>query len=120
MKLIPFEDRVTIIQDDAKAQLESGLFIPETSQRKPSQGTVDTVGPGKPGQGTPIGYFLNDEFLPSLNGRTISAQDRVVPVYTTPIKEGDRVLFSQHAGVKFTLNEQEYIVMRPSDIIARI
>lgn len=120
MKLIPFEDRVTIIQDDAQKQTESGLIIPETSQRKPAQGTIVAVGPGKKDKGLPIGYLVNDVFFGSLDGKEIKSDDRVTPVYTKEVKEGDRVMFSQHAGVKFTLDGQEYLIMRISDVITRI
>lgn len=48
MKLIPLEDRVTLIQDEAIKETPTGLAIPETAQQKPKMGTIVAVGPGKP------------------------------------------------------------------------
>lgn len=120
MKLLPLEDRVVILQDDATKQTNTGIFIPDTSQRKPSTGTVVWIGPGKADKGKPLGYLHNDEFHQSMEGREIKAEDRIVGVYEMPIKEGDKVFFYQHSGVPIKLEEVEYVVLRVSDVISRL
>lgn len=120
MNIIPFEDRVVILQDEAEKQTEAGLFIPDTAQKKPSKGTVISVGPGKADKGAPVGYMLNDTFFHSLDGKEIKSEDRIVPVYTMNIKEGDKVLFAKFAGVPFPIDGVEHLVVRVSDLIARV
>lgn len=118
MKLLPLEDRVIILQDEAVAETKTGLVIPEQAQEKPSSGTIVKVGPGKPSAYTPIGYLVNDVFNQSLQGMTVDINDRVVPIYSMPFKEGDRVIFSFYAGQEVEEEGKKYIVMRFSDLIA--
>lgn len=117
MALKPLEDRVLIIQDEGKAETDAGIIIPEASRQKPSKGTIVSVGPGKPrGEEKPIGYLWNGEFVKSLNG-TVSLSDRVVPLYATPYKEGDRVYFSRFSGVELEMEGKVYLCMRFTDLI---
>lgn len=119
MALKPLEDRVLIIQDEGKSETDAGIIIPETARQKPSKGTIVSVGPGKPRrEETPIGYMVNNEFLQNINGKTISLEDRIVPVYSTPYKEGDRVYFSRFAGVEMEIEGKAYLCMRFTDLIA--
>ena len=118
MKLLPLEDRVIILQDEAVAETKSGLAIPEQAQEKPSSGTIIKVGPGKPSAHQPIGYLLNNVFHQTLNGMTVDINDRVSPVYSMPFKERDRVIFSFYAGQEVEEDGKKYIVMRFSDLIA--
>jgi chaperonin GroES len=121
MKLIPFEDRVVIKQDEAKKETEGGVIIPDNVQKKPQMGTIIEIGPGKPDKGQPLGYLVEDIFCQSLEGKSIQNGDRIVPVYTMGIKVGDRVAFAPHAGVEFELGEGDLVlVMRQTDLIARV
>lgn len=118
MKVYPLEDRVVIKQMEAKKETESGLAIPETAQRKPSKGVIVAIGPGKPGNDTPIGYMINHEFHAATIGLKIGAEDRVVPVYTRAFKEGDVVFFAAFAGSKIDIDGVEHLVMRFTDLIS--
>lgn len=118
MKLQPLEDRVIILQDEAVKETKTGLAIPETAQEKPSSGTIMKIGPGKPSAHTPIGYLVNGVFNQTLNGMTVDINDRVMPIYSMPFKEGDKVLFSFYAGQEVEEEGKKYIVMRFSDLIA--
>jgi chaperonin GroES len=121
MILIPFEDRVTIKQDEARKETEGGVIIPDNVQKKPQMGTIIAVGPGKPDKGQPIGYELNDTFYHTLDGVDVKESDRIVPLYTMNIKVGDRVMFAPHAGVEFEVEEGNLVlVMRFTDLIARV
>ncbi len=119
MKAYPLEDRVIILQMEAKTETEEGIIIPETAQRKPAKGTVVSVGPGKADKGPPIGYFINDVFHPAMVGLHISTDDRIVPVYTQAIKKGDVVFFAQYSGARIDINGVEHLVMRTTELISR-
>lgn len=118
MKIRPLEDRVFVLQDESKDTTEGGLIIPENARHKPSTGIIVKVGPGKPGKDSPIGYLLNDVFHQSLNGKTINITDRVVPVFSMPLKEGDHIAYSHYAGHEIEHEGKKYIAMRFTDVIA--
>ncbi|MFA5669008.1 MAG: co-chaperone GroES [Balneolaceae bacterium] len=86
----PLSDRVLIKADAAEEVTSSGLFIPDTAKEKPQQGTVVSVGPGKIENGTKI---------------------------EMSVKEGDKVLYGKYAGTEVTLGDEEYLIMRESDIV---
>lgn len=120
MNLIPLEDRVIILQDEGKKETTGGIFIPETSVQKPAKGTIVAIGPGKSATDKPIGYLLNDVFLQSLDGKEISRDDRVVPIYAKPFLKEDKVYFARFAGTPVEDGGKEYLCMRFSDVISRI
>jgi chaperonin GroES len=92
MKLKPIRDRIVIKLLEAETVTKSGLVIPDAAAEKPSQGEVLAAG----------------------NGRVIE-DGTVVPMV---IKEGDRVLFSKHAGQTVKIDGQEYLIMREDDVMA--
>jgi chaperonin GroES len=92
MKLKPIRDRIVIKLLEAETVTRSGLVIPDAAAEKPSQGEVLAAG----------------------NGRVIE-DGTVVPMV---IKEGDRVLFSKHAGQTVKIDGQEYLIMREDDVMA--
>jgi co-chaperonin GroES (HSP10) len=117
---IPLEDRVFIKQDAAAEEIK-GLHIPVAAQTKPPAGIIMKIGPGKPkGTQAPIGYSVNDKFVQNIDGLPFSADDRIVPVFELPLKEGDHVLFAAHAGVPVDVNGEPMLCMRMSDVICRV
>lgn len=86
----PLSDRVLIKADAAEEVTSSGLYIPDTAKEKPQQGTVVSVGPGKIENGIKI---------------------------EMSVKEGDKVLYGKYAGTEVTLGDDEYLIMRESDIV---
>jgi len=88
----PLGDRVVVKSVERTEQTKSGLFIPDTAQEKPQEALVVAVGPGK----------LQD------NGTR------------TPIdlKVGDKVLYSKYAGTEIKQIDEEYLILRESDILA--
>jgi chaperonin GroES len=70
----------------------SGIVLPDTAKEKPQQGTVVAVGSGK---------LLE-------NGTRV----------TMEVKEGDQVLFAKYSGTEVKIENEEYLVMRESDILA--
>ena len=72
--------------------MRGGLYIPDTAKEKPSQGEVVAVGPGK----------LSEE------GTRLEMD----------VKVGDRVLYGKYSGTDVTLDGEEYLILRESDILA--
>jgi chaperonin GroES len=92
MKLKPIRDRIVIKLLEAETVTKSGLVIPDAAAEKPSQGEVLAAGGGR-----------------------VIEDGTVVPMV---IKEGDRVLFSKHAGQTVKIDGQEYLIMREDDVMA--
>jgi chaperonin GroES len=93
-KINPLADRV-VVQALAEAeQTRGGLYIPDTAKEKPQQGTVIAVGPGKFSDGG----------------------ERLAP----DVKVGDTVLYGKYSGTEVTVDGEEYLILRESDILAII
>jgi len=91
MKLKPLCDRVVLKQLEAEETTKSGIVLPTQSQEKPQQAEVVAVGPG----GT-------------IDGKEIKME----------VKSGDKVIYSKYAGTEVKLGEDEFIIVRQSDILA--
>ena len=88
----PLADRVVVKPLDESEQMRGGLYIPDTAKEKPSQGEVVAAGPGK----------LSDE------GTRLEMD----------VKVGDKVLYGKYSGTDVTLDGEEYLILRESDILA--
>ncbi|GIV58507.1 MAG: 10 kDa chaperonin [Rhodothermaceae bacterium] len=93
MSIKPLGDRVVVKPLPAEEKTASGLFIPDTAKEKPQRGTVVAVGPGRVENGTKI---------------------------EMSVKEGDTVLYGKYAGTEIRLGDEEYLIMRESDILGII
>ena len=93
MNIQPLSDRVVVQAQDAEEQTASGLYIPDTAKEKPQRGVVLAVGPGRVENGTKIDMT---------------------------VKAGDVVLYGKYSGTEVTLDDQEYMIMRESDILGII
>ena len=93
-KIQPLADRVVVKALEDAEQMRGGLYIPDTAKEKPSQGEVVATGPGK----------LSDE------GTRIDMD----------VKVGDKVLYGKYSGTDVTLDGEEYLILRESDILAVI
>jgi chaperonin GroES len=91
--LKPLADRVIIKQSEAEVTTKSGIVLPGSAQDKPTKGEVVAVGPGK---------VTDDGKLVALN-----------------LKVGDIVVYSNYAGTKFKLDDEEIIIINESDILAK-
>jgi chaperonin GroES len=90
----PLADRIVIKPLEETEQMRGGLYIPDTAKEKPQQGEVVAIGPGK----------LTDE------GKRIELE----------VKEGDRVLYGKYSGTEVTLENEQYLILRESDVLAVI
>ena len=91
MKLTPLSDRVILKMVEAEETTKSGIILTGTAKEKPSIAEVISVGPGG-----------------MVDGKEV----------TMTVKPGDKVITSQYAGSKVTLENVEYIVVRQNDILA--
>jgi chaperonin GroES len=91
MKFRPLHDRVVIKRIEAEAKSAGGILIPDTAKEKPQQGEVVGVGPGG-----------RDE-----NGK-------LIPI---DVKAGDRVLFGKWSGTEVKIDDNEYLIMKESDVM---
>ncbi len=92
MKLKPLADRVVIKPAAAEEKTKGGIILPDTAKEKPVIGEVVAVGPGK----------VADD------GKKISPE----------VKVGDKVLYGKYSGTEVTVEGEEYLIMRESDIFA--
>jgi chaperonin GroES len=90
-KFRPLHDRVVVKRVDAEEKTKGGIIIPDSAKEKPSQGEITAVGPG---------------------GR--DEQGKLTPI---DLKVGDRVLFGKWSGTEITLNGEEVLIMKESDIM---
>jgi chaperonin GroES len=93
-KLRPLHDRVVIKRAEEKEQMIGGLYIPDTAKEKPQQGEVIAVGDGR---------ILEDGTRVPLD-----------------LKVGDQVLFGKYSGTEVKIDDEEYLIVRESDIFGVI
>ncbi len=91
MKLVPLGDRVVLKQLEAEETTKSGIVLPGQAKEKPQQAEVIAVGPGG-----------------VVDGKEIKME----------VKTGDKVIYSKYAGTEVKLGEDEYIIVKQSDILA--
>ena len=91
MKLAPLFDRVVLKQLVAEETTKSGIVLPGQAKEKPQQAEVVAVGPGGVVEGKEV---------------------------TMQVKAGDQVIYSKYAGNEVKLDEEEYVIVRQSDILA--
>lgn len=93
-KMHPLEDRVVILPTDEAEQMRGGLYIPDTAKEKPTQGTVIAVGPG----------------------RTTDKGEHI----KLDLKVGDVVIYGKYSGTPFTIEGEEVIIIKASDVLAKL
>ena len=95
MALVPLGDRILVKRSDNDEQTTSGgIIIPDTAKEKPQEGEVVAVG----------------------NGRLLDSGDPQ-PV---DVAVGDLVLFAKYGGTEVTYDNNEYLILREDDILAKV
>ena len=94
VKIKPLADRVLVEPAEAEEKTKGGIILPDTAKEKPVEGTVVAAGPGK----------VSD------NGDVVKMT----------VKVGDKVLYGKYSGTEVTIEGEEYLIMRESDIFAII
>jgi chaperonin GroES len=91
MKVAPLSDRVVVKATEEAEQMRGGLYIPDTAKEKPQQGEVMAVGPGR-----------------TEDGKKIPME----------VKAGDKVLYGKYSGTEVTIDGEQLLILRESDILA--
>ena len=95
MKLKPLGDRLIVQALEEEETTQSGIVLPDTAKEKPQKGKVIAVGEGK-----------WDE-----DG------EKRVPL---DVAEGDEVLYSKYGGTEITVDGEDLLVLRESDVLAKV
>ena len=90
-KVNPLADRVVVKALEETETMRGGLYIPDTAKEKPQQGEIIAVGPGKYEDG------------------------KLVPM---SVKVGDKVLYGKYSGTEITLDNEQFLILRESDVLA--
>jgi len=93
MKLVPLGDRVVLKQLVAEETTKSGIVLPGQAKEKPQQAEVIAVGTGG-----------------VVDGKEVEMQ----------VEVGDKVIYSKYAGTEVKLDDEEFIVVRQNDIVAKV
>ncbi|NHB76530.1 co-chaperone GroES [Rhodobacter calidifons] len=94
MAFKPLHDRVLVKRVQSDEKTKGGLIIPDTAKEKPAEGEVIAVG----------------------EGARKDSGELIAP----SVKAGDRVLFGKWSGTEVTLNGEEMLIMKESDILGII
>lgn len=93
VKIHPLQDRVVIRPLEETETMRGSLFIPDTAKEKPQQGEIAAVGPGRYEKGARV---------------------------PMEIKVGQRVLYGKYSGTEVTIEDEEYLIIKESDVLAVI
>ena len=94
MNVKPLSDRIVVKPEPAEEKTASGIILPDTAQEKPQMGTVLATGPGK-----------------------VSDSGDLVKI---TLKNGDKVLYGKYSGTEITVDGDDVLIMRESDILATL
>ena len=94
MKFAPLGERVVLKPLERDEVSKGGIILPDTAKEKPQEGEVVEVGPGRVGE----------------DGNRIAME----------LKKGDRVIYSKFAGTEYKDDDEDYLILRESDILAKI
>jgi chaperonin GroES len=94
MKLKPLGDRLIVKPIDEEETTASGIVLPDTAKEKPQKGKVVAVGEGA---------YNEDGSRRPLD-----------------VGEGDEVLYSKYGGTEVTVENEELLVLRESDVLAKL
>jgi len=92
-KIEPLGDRVVIKPIPAQEISKGGIVLPDTAKEKPQEGKIVAVGPGRVTE----------------DGKRVAME----------VKLGDTVMYSKYAGTEFKLDNEELVIMRESEILAK-
>ncbi|MEX0728256.1 MAG: co-chaperone GroES [Planctomycetaceae bacterium] len=91
LKLVPLGDRVVLKRDEAEAQTAGGIVLPDSAKDKPQRGRVIAIGNG---------YVKRDGTRAPLS-----------------VQEGDKVIFNSYSGEEIKVDDDNYLLLRESDIL---
>ncbi len=93
LKLQPLGDRLVVKPIEREEVTKGGIVLPDTAKEKPQEGEVVAVGPGR----------LSED------GKRIAME----------VKVGDVVIYAKYGGMEYRLDDEEVIILREGDILAK-
>ena len=93
-KIQPLGDRIVVRPIKREEVTKGGIILPDTAKEKPQEGEVIAVGPGK----------LTDD------GKRLAME----------VKRGDKVIYAKYAGTEIKQDDEELLILRDSDVLAKI
>ena len=90
-----FDDRVLVKPNAAEEKTAGGIIIPDTAKEKPQKGTVIAV----------------------VNAKYVEHTCNLIPMQ---VKEGDTVMYGKYGGTEISINGEDYLMMRASDLLMKI
>ncbi len=93
VKLQPLADRVVVKPSEKEEKTKSGIYLPDTAREKPQEGEIVAIGPGR----------LSED------GKRIAMD----------VKVGDVVIYAKYGGTEIKSDDEEFILLRESDILAK-
>jgi chaperonin GroES len=93
VNVTPLHDRVLVKRIEEKESMKGGIIIPDTAKEKPQEGEVIAVGAGKIEKGARV---------------------------PMDVKAGDRILFGKYSGTEIKLEDEEYLILREEEILAKL
>jgi chaperonin GroES len=95
MKLKPLGDRILVQPVEEEETTASGIVLPDTAKEKPQKGKVLAAG----------------------DGRWDEDGEKRIPL---DVAEGDEVLYSKYGGTDITVEGEDLLVLRESDVLAKV
>jgi len=92
MTIKPLADRVMVKPTEAMEVKRGGIIIPDTAKEKPMQGEVMEVGTGRQ-----------------------TEEGKIIPM---TVKKGNKILYGKYSGTEISIDGEEYLIMRESDVLA--
>ncbi|ADL07060.1 co-chaperone GroES [Thermosediminibacter oceani] len=93
MNIRPLGDRIVIKVLEKEEKTKGGIVLPDTAKEKPQKGEVIAVGTGE-----------------IIDGKRVPLE----------VKVGDKIIFSKYAGTEVKFDDEEYLILRQSDVLAII
>ena len=93
VKLEPLADRLVVKPIEREEVTKGGIVLPDTAKEKPQEGEVLAVGPGR-----------------------LSEDGKLIPM---DVKVGDIVIYSKYGGIDYKLDDEDVLILRESDILAK-
>ncbi len=94
MKVLPLHDRVLLKRLEEQEVKKGGIIIPDTAKEKPQEAKVIEVGKGR-----------------------VTEDGKVIPL---DVKKGDKVLIGKFSGTEVNIGDDEYVIVREEEILAKI
>ena len=91
---VPLGERIVIKPIEQESTTKGGIYLPDTAKEKPQEGEVIAVGPGR-----------------------VSDDGNRIPM---ELAKGDRVIYSKFTGTEYKDGDDELLILRESDILAKI